>query len=137
IGMYVGEINGSGSVIESTTSKGVHIVHLKDFIGTSRVSVAKINQVSAPEKQHAVDWALSRIGYPYDYWLISKQVDNDAYYCSELIWASYQQIGIELDKNPGFSLKFAYAVAPQELFGDDDVIIYHINNTVKDNLIMK
>ena len=121
-------------VIEATID-GIHILSLEKFIGNSRISVAKLDNISHEKSDIVVNFAKDKIGLPYNFNLINKQIDNDRYYCSELIWASYKQINIDIDKNEGFYFKYFNAVAPQEIFGDSDLVIYHINKTLKNQII--
>jgi hypothetical protein len=135
IGLIVDNDGGLVSVIESTTN-GVHLLSLGDFIGEGRVSVAKPKNLTLQSKETIVSFAKDKINLPYDFYLIDKQIGGERYYCSELIWASYQQVGVDIDKNPGFFIKYLNAVAPQEIFGDDDLIIYHVNRTLESQIVI-
>ncbi len=104
---------GWGWVVESDTA-GVHY---------SRVSDGDVYRVrtSSSVKSRAVSFARARIGLRYDYWLVSKQVYGSKYYCSELIWAGYlANGGPDIDRNPGWSWKYARGVAPAEVADDRD-----------------
>lgn len=136
IGLVIDNINNSVHVIESTTH-GIATLTLSEFIGDGRVSVAKPKNIEPKNRELIIKFAKSKIGLPYNFKLLDKQIEGDSYYCSELIWASYQQAGIDIDKNPEFFLRYANAVAPQEIFGDDDLIIYHINKALKNEVINK
>jgi len=132
LALYLGNINGTPSVIESTLN-GVNINSLQNFVKDYRVSVAKVN-LSNKSRKKIINWAISKKGLPYDFFMYTKEENGTSYYCSELIWAGYKQVGIDLDKYPGFRFKYLFAVAPQEIFIDDDIIIYHINNTIKNQI---
>jgi len=134
IGIVSEKTDGAVNVIEATAS-GIHSLSLKQFIGTGRISVAKAKSITPEARKTIVKFAKEKIGLPYNFYLIDKQIHRNKYYCSELIWASYQQVGIDIDKNPGFFIRYFNAVAPQEIFGDDDLIIYHINKTLKNAII--
>lgn len=119
---------GNGMVVHAV-SDGVVVQSIYDAI-SSDVSAVGIYRVKTSSyiKLAAVQWALSKVGYPYDYsWLVypgGKQVYGSSYYCSELVWASYLAVGgPDLDANPGFTLKYGYNVAPQEIADDNDVYL--------------
>ncbi len=134
MGIFVGEINDSLRVIESTI-RGVEMSTLKKFIGSNRVSVAKINSLTMEQRNEVSNWAIDKLGRSYHFNWFVKRVEADSYYCSELIWASYKHIDIDIDENPDFSIRYMYGVAPQELFGDDDLVVYHINRTTKEEFV--
>lgn len=133
IGLVINKANDTLYVAESTT-KGVHALTLGEFIDGGRISVAKPIDTSTESKQIVANYVKSKIGLSYDFNIFTKQVDNNKYYCSELIWAAYQQIGLDIDSKPGFFIKSFFAVAPQEIFMDEDLIVYHINKTLKSKL---
>lgn len=108
----------------------VHLVPLRVFM--SRYDTFAIGRVNAPLsiREAAVQFALEQIGKPYsfDYFKVPK-VNDSSYYCSELAWAAYMAASggqINLDSDPGWSWKYGYAVAPQEVYNSDWVtIIYY------------
>ncbi|MEQ8191966.1 MAG: YiiX/YebB-like N1pC/P60 family cysteine hydrolase [Candidatus Eremiobacterota bacterium] len=74
------------------------------------------------ERQKVVNFACSAEGCKYNYSWINNKVnlpvvkEKTRFYCSQLAWASYNfTLALNLDPNPGFSPKFAWGVAPQEL----------------------
>jgi uncharacterized protein YycO len=78
-------------------------------------------------RQAAADWAESKVGLSYDYWLFGKQVDGNSYYCSELTWGAYLASGgPDIDQNPGWSWSYAGGVAPTECADDGDT--YYIGS---------
>ncbi|MBO8179388.1 MAG: hypothetical protein H0Z19_02760 [Archaeoglobus sp.] len=85
-------------------------------------------KTSSGVKSSAINFAVSKIGLPYDYkWLTyigGKEVYGSKYYCSELIWAAYLASGgPDIDQNPGWSWRYGYNVAPQELADDRDTYL--------------
>ncbi len=119
VSMYI----GNGQMIEAW-KEGVRVVPIDMVHNASEVAVVRVYTTPAI-KQAAVNWALTKVGYPYDYqWLTyigGKEVYGDSYYCSELVWASYLAVGgPDLDANPGWSWTYGYNVAPQEIVDDGD-----------------
>ncbi len=118
---------GDWIVVEAKAG-GVVLTPLTEFM--SRYDTVAILRVATSDavRQQAVSFALSKLGYSYDYWWLSKQVYGDSYYCSELVWAAYKASGgPDIDDNPGWSWTYAYGVAPQEVYDDSDTytIYYH------------
>ena len=117
-------------VVEAYAPK-VHLVPLKTFM--KRYDTFAIGRVYAPDyvKEEAIQFALDQIGKPYSFDYLKKpKVFDSSYYCSELVWASYMYASdyqINLDANPGWSWKYGYAVAPQEVWDSDwlYVVYYH------------
>ena len=105
---------GNGWVVEANPGDGVHY---------SQVSTGEVYRVSTSwsVKQAAADWAESKVGLNYDYWLFGKQVDGNSYYCSELTWAAYLSTGgPDIDQNPGWTWSYSGGVAPTECADDGD-----------------
>ncbi|ADV65541.1 YiiX/YebB-like N1pC/P60 family cysteine hydrolase [Desulfurococcus mucosus] len=130
VGMVVwfDSARGDWIVVESLPDGGVQLNPLKSFL--SRYDTVAVLRVATTDyiRSRAVAFALSQLGKPYDWGLYTKQVYGSSYYCSELVWASYKAVGgPDIDANPGFSLKYLYAVAPQEIYDDGDtyIIYYH------------
>jgi len=124
---YYDSQQGEWMVVEAKAS-GVVLTPLSEFL--QRYDTVAVLRVSTSDsvRSQAVQFALARLGYGYDYWWPSKHVYGDRYYCSELVWAAYKASGgPDIDENPGWSWTYAYGVAPQEIYDDSDtyVIYYH------------
>ena len=120
--------NSAGDwVIIEATFEGVVLTTLRDFL--SRYDAVAVLRVKTTDtiRWNAVVFAYQRLGKPYDYAWYTKQVYGDKYYCSELVWAAYKANGVDVDANPGWTLKYLGGVAPQEIYDDSDtyVIYYH------------
>ncbi|MDK2794913.1 MAG: hypothetical protein PWQ22_1192 [Archaeoglobaceae archaeon] len=118
--MYI----GNGKMIEAW-EEGVRVVPVDMVRNADSVAVFRVN-TSDEIKQKAIEWSLGKLGLPYDFkWLSyvgGKEIEGDSYYCSELIWAAYLTSGgPDLDQNPGWSWRYGFSVAPDELANDDDV----------------
>ena len=116
-------------VIEAKIGKGVIITPLREFL--SRYDVVALQRVNTtPEiKQKAIQFAYQQLGKPYNYDYFTKPLVYDyKYYCSQLVWASYMAASnftVNLDENDGgWSWKYFFAVAPQEVY--DDPLTYTI-----------
>ncbi|MBS7288344.1 MAG: hypothetical protein KIH01_06260 [Candidatus Freyarchaeota archaeon] len=120
--MYI----GNGKMIEAWKN-GVRVVDVSMVRNANDAAIYRV-KTSDTIKQRAVQWALTKVGLPYDYiWLTyigGKQVEGCCYYCSELVWAAYKAVGgPDIDQNPGWSWKYGYNVAPQELADDGDTYL--------------
>jgi uncharacterized protein YycO len=111
---------GNGQMIEAWAS-GVRITTTSQI---RNADVARIDRVSTSysKKVGAVNFMKSKIGKPYDYkWLTyigGKEVYGSSYYCSELAWAGYKTQGVDIDRYTGWSWRYGYNVAPQEIVDD-------------------
>ena len=120
--MYI----GNGEMIEAW-KYGVRKAPISMIHKASDAAIYRV-QTANSIKQNAVNWALTKLGLPYDYiWLTyvgGKQVEGSSYYCSELVWAAYKAVGgPDIDANPGWSWTYGYNVAPQELADDGDTFL--------------
>lgn len=122
IAMYI----GNGKMIEAWKN-GVRVVDISMIHNANDAAIYRV-KTSSSIKQQAVNWALTKVGLPYDYiWLTyigGKQVNGCCYYCSELAWAAYKAVGgPDIDQNPGWSWTYGYNVAPQEICDDGDTYL--------------
>jgi len=101
--------------------KNVHLLRVK-----------RPDNISEQEMQNKIDSAVqfvkdqySPIAKPYDWYWTHKNssVDAPSWYCSELVWASYFNQGIDLEFAPAYGA--ISPVSPAEIFLDDDT--YAIN----------
>jgi len=120
--MYI----GNGKMVEAWKD-GVRVVPVDMVRNADEVAVYRV-KTGDSIKAKAVNFALSKVGLPYDYqWLTyvgGKEVYGKSYYCSELIWAAYLASGgPDIDQNPGWSWRYGYSVAPQELADDGDTYL--------------
>lgn len=130
MGLIIEKANNTYKIIESRTRTGVKIVSFEEFESQSEeMSLLRVKGINSSIKEKVVEWSKQKVGLPYNFNLINKRIEGNSYYCSEFIWAAYKRLGIDLDKNEGFSLKYFNSVSPQEIFGDDDVEVYRINKS--------
>ncbi|WP_297506195.1 YiiX/YebB-like N1pC/P60 family cysteine hydrolase [Thermococcus sp.] len=120
---------GDWVVIEAWDNpSAVRMVYLSDFLKRyDTVAVLRVRTTNEI-RLAAVNFAFQQLGKPYDWKWWTKEVYGDSYYCSELVWASYKAVGgPDIDAHPGFSWKYLWGVAPQEIYDDGDtyVIYYH------------
>lgn len=112
---------GEWMVVESNPDPGVSLSTLSDFL--SRYDDVAVLRVKTTDsiRSAAVNFALNQLGDSYDYEWWDKEVYDDAYYCSELVWAAYIAIGgPDIDANPRWSWTYLNGVAPQEVYDDGD-----------------
>lgn len=114
--------NKNNPELMESVSKGVRIITYNDMMNESKiaVSIRKSNLISS-DKKKMKEWLITKIGADYDYWAVIKDFlsigfyynekkysldigyknddeDNNKYYCSELIFQLYKEIGIDLIK---------------------------------------
>lgn len=83
---------GNGEVIEAVRpGVGVVVKSLDSWKFPKMTWVSHVRVITAEEetRRKAAEFARGQVGQPYDMRLLSKQVDGDSWYCSELIWAAY------------------------------------------------
>ncbi|NJF24664.1 YiiX/YebB-like N1pC/P60 family cysteine hydrolase [Thermococcus sp. Bubb.Bath] len=107
----------------------VRLVYLSDFLKRyDTVAVLRVRTTDSI-RQAAVNFALQQLGKPYDWHWYTKHVYGNSYYCSELVWAAYMAASggtVDIDANPGWTLKYLDGVAPQEIYDDSDTyVIYY------------
>ncbi|MEM1512582.1 MAG: YiiX/YebB-like N1pC/P60 family cysteine hydrolase [Candidatus Jordarchaeales archaeon] len=122
VAMYI----GNGRMVEAWKD-GVRVISVTEVLKANDAAIVRVS-TSSSIRQAAVNWALTKVGYPYDYiWLTyvgGKQVYGNSYYCSELCWAAYLAVGgPDIDQNPGWSWTYGNNVAPQEIVDDGDTYI--------------
>jgi uncharacterized protein YycO len=112
-------------VIEALAD-GVQVNTLTDFMSRyPDIVILRVNTTDQIRIQ-AVFFALQQLGKGYDYFWWTKHVYGSRYYCSELVWASYKAVGgPDIDANPGFSWKYLWGVAPQEIYDDPDTYVIY------------
>ena len=108
---------GNGRAIEAHINDGFDVHYCAPRIGGDVFRLSTSSEI----KQAAVDWVTTKLGLPYDIWLVDKQVHGNSYYCSELIWAAYLDCGgPDIDQNEGWCWPYFNGVAPAELADDDN-----------------
>ncbi len=128
VAIFVGwDSHGQGWIIEATTGltggpKGVHYSKVQELNKYPEIAIGVV-RASPQVIKHALAFIKSKVGDPYDYDWLFKEVDNGKYYCSELVWAGYYVAGVDLDVHPGFSWKYGWGVAPQEIYDSPHVVI--------------
>ena len=118
-------------VVEARTDDGVSWTTLRTFLSRyDTVAMGYVPSVSDSIRYAAAQFAINQMGKPYNWDYLSKpNVYDDKYYCSQLVWAAYLAAGgPNLDANPGWSWTYGYAVAPQEIYDDDNVVIYYYDS---------
>ncbi len=86
--MYV----GYGLVVEAANpAEKVLMRQMEDwqYPHMTWVSYLRIGNADEDVKRLAVTFALDQVGKPYDLNWLSKQVDGQSWYCSEIVWAAY------------------------------------------------
>ena len=116
--------DGEWMVVEAWFS-GVRVIRLSEYMERyDDVALLRVRTTNSVRNK-AVNFALSQLGKPYDYRLWTKQAYGRSYYCSELVWAAYLIAGVDVDRHPGFSWKYLWGVAPQEIYDDGDTYVIY------------
>nr|WP_230972178.1 YiiX/YebB-like N1pC/P60 family cysteine hydrolase [Archaeoglobus neptunius] len=122
VAIYIGD----GKIVEATED-GVVVNPVTNVHKAYEAAIYRVKTTDSVRRA-AIEFALKQVGKPYDYkWLTyvgGKEVYGDSYYCSELAWAAYLAAGgPDIDANPGWSWKYGYNVAPQEVADDGDTVL--------------
>lgn len=117
---------GGGLIVEAMP-EGVRYSYDDIVHGADDAAIIRVSGASSSQKQAAADFCEAQVGKPYDWiWLTyfgGKDKNSYYWYCSELNWAGYKHQGIDIDRYTGWSWKYGYNVAPQELVDDYDTWI--------------
>jgi len=138
VAIYLGNDTFICTIRNKTTHSGeVNIIsydHL--FLGGILKNPRYARVITAtPEQRHAAThFVISRIGDKYQTFDPRKCADPNAsistadrWYCSEIIWAAYYRIGIDIDRN-GWNRDFPWffpiwsAVSCDDIYYDNDVV---------------
>ncbi len=77
----------------------VAILTLEDMRASNDyVAVLRCNKITNEQIESVVSYATAQIGKSYNMDFINKW-DEEKFYCTQLVWASYQHVGIEIDSN--------------------------------------
>ncbi|HIP89861.1 MAG TPA: hypothetical protein EYH24_08200 [Thermococcus paralvinellae] len=124
---YYDEALGEWMIIEAWDDpSSVRIVTMSDFLKRyDEVAILRVRTTN-DVRQRAIAFAMQQLGKPYDWLWFTKEVYGNSYYCSELVWASYLAAGgPDVDANPGFTWKYFWGVAPQEIYDDGDTYVVY------------
>lgn len=115
------EQDGELKLVNAVAGAGVTVRELDSPYLAFASDVAVI-RVDAPEsvRRAAADYALAQVGKPFS-WRYTDKTRTDAFYCSQLAWQAYAQVGINLDANEllddtGFWAAYS-ATGPQTKLG--------------------
>ena len=130
-GIYVGD----GEVVEAL-SDGVAEDSITnwDYPNKTCVEVRRVSGVDATEIDKIVNFCLSQLGKPYNLDFVSESYDPNAisWYCSELVWAAYMQVGINIDSTPD-----SLVVSPQDInnYEGASLIGSHMEDSPSDTVL--
>ncbi len=80
--------------------------------------------ISSDVKKRAVDFAVSQLGKSYDLKLSRKgySANQEGWYCSELVWASYYRQGVDIEKKgvsePG--------ITPRDIYNSEKLVAVNV-----------
>ena len=91
------EAPGMGQVVKKTSASSIYVdpgAH-KLYVTTTQA-----------KRNAAADWAATKLGYGYNlFFADNKNVEDDVYNCSQLVWAAYKKkAAIDIDANGGSSV---------------------------------
>jgi len=118
---------GDDKIVEAKVACGVRKVGAEILRTADDVEVYRVDTTEDIKKK-AVKFCESKIGLPYNYnWMFiipifypsAKKIEDDRYYCSELVWAAYKVAGnIDINAYPEFKSTppiCGYAVPPRNI----------------------
>jgi len=144
IAMYVGD----GIFIEAANYPGARLVTYTPmsfyYLWADEIAYGRVATATEQQRLSALDFVEDQLYLPYqdahEWWWANPDPDDpddpysDAWYCSELVWAGYMQVGINIDATPGPMQIEAGGdgihtyVSPQDIAEDDDVELYDQEN---------
>jgi uncharacterized protein YycO len=91
------EAPGMGQVVKKTSASSIYVdpgAH-KLYVTTTQA-----------KRNAAADWAATKLGYGYNlFFADNKNVEDDVYNCSQLVWAAYKKrAAVDIDANGGSSV---------------------------------
>ena len=87
--IYCGTVDGQIQTLVEARTKGVCSTYLPEFVFTKdAVAVLRPTRIAPSDRQKAVEWAVSKIGVPYDF---AFDTSEKALYCSELVVKAYER----------------------------------------------
>jgi hypothetical protein len=97
------EVDEEGKVWLIHTSDGVSRVELKEFIdkGNNKFSIYRVKHLSDKDAKKIIEVCKSWLGRKYDYGLTP---GRDEFYCSELVYEAYKEIGIDFGRDLSLNL---------------------------------
>ncbi|MFH0762527.1 MAG: PxKF domain-containing protein [Candidatus Omnitrophota bacterium] len=102
---------------EGINRGGVRVTPIEswDFPFKKELVVLRVEGLTLQQKDYITNFWENQIGKPYQDWLkyLNKDPNIEAseWYCSELMWAPYYNLGINID-----SAEYLSAIAPQEIY---------------------
>jgi uncharacterized protein YycO len=138
VAIYIGDDKFIGSTRNDVThTLEINISTYSFFMDVLRYKnpmFARVIIATPEQRQAATRWVLTRIGDGYQMWDPRKCADPNAslitakkWYCSEIVWAAYYRLGIDIDKN-GWTRDFPFffpifiSVSPQDIADDNDIV---------------
>lgn len=88
-----------GKLVEAWQGKGVRVTGLESWQG---VDAFRVDGAKAAQWMMAIDYAMAQVGAGYDYWAVLRFLTrrrgprNDKWFCSELVYRSFEYAGIHL-----------------------------------------
>ena len=120
---HVGICYGTDYVIEAKKDSGVTKTPIEEWDNKQELYVLRVDCSDYTAAQ-AAELALGQVGKDYQgadlYLFPSWDLNSEMWYCSELVWAVYMNLGIDLEYTPG-----DLAVEPREIYMSTQVL-YHL-----------
>jgi uncharacterized protein YycO len=121
---------GNNTWIEAMPTKGVRYGNFSNNNWAKIFAYGYVKTASESQRLGAVSFAVSQLGKSYqdlDWhkpWTNrtkDSDINSSAWYCSELVWAAYYNVGIDIDRN---GWRLPPRVMPIEISSDKDVEMY-------------
>lgn len=112
IGVFGGyDENNKPFVYESFVIKGTRKVPLDQFTRILTVAT-RVPNLKKEQVKVLTGWLDAHMGLKFSINAINKRLESKAFYCSELTWAAFMQVGINLD----YGKILTFTITPQQIY---------------------
>jgi len=132
--MYI----GNGEILDASFY-GIIVSPIEVFYKKNQAMILRV-KTTDEIREKAVEFAKSKVGYPFKLNWMLKQQDGDSYYCSELIWAAYYNASngtINLDSRDPKMIQYSNHETinyHSPIMPDDFVQSKHVEEISKDGM---
>jgi uncharacterized protein YycO len=125
VGLYCGHRESPMQTVVEAQTKGVTKSILSEFVfNKDNVALIRPTRIAKSEREKAVDWAMSKVGVPYDF---AFDTSEKAMYCSELVVKAYERSAsgsLGIKPTVRFGVPVYYPSAFMEAVGNGWELVY-------------